>query len=40
MAESPPSGLESLAARIGKDRLPPVEKWNPPYCGDLDMRIA
>jgi hypothetical protein len=33
-------GLESLAARIGKDRKPPVVRWNPPYCGDLDMRIA
>jgi hypothetical protein len=32
--------LESLAGRIGRGRLPPVEKWNPPYCGDLDMRIA
>jgi hypothetical protein len=21
-------------------RLPPVEKWDPPFCGDLDMRIA
>ncbi|MEP3431084.1 MAG: DUF1285 domain-containing protein [Roseibium sp.] len=20
--------------------LPPVEKWNPPFCGDLDIRIA
>jgi len=20
--------------------LPPVHKWNPPFCGDLDMRIA
>jgi hypothetical protein len=40
MAESPAAGLEKLAARIGKERLPPVEKWNPPYCGDLDMRIA
>jgi hypothetical protein len=20
--------------------LPPVEKWNPPFCGDIDMRIA
>jgi hypothetical protein len=19
---------------------PPVERWNPPYCGDIDMRIA
>lgn len=21
-------------------RLPPVHLWNPPFCGDLDMRIA
>lgn len=20
--------------------LPPVERWNPPYCGEIDMRIA
>jgi len=20
--------------------LPPVHLWNPPFCGDLDMRIA
>ena len=40
MTEAEKRGLESLAARIGKGRLPPVEKWNPPYCGDLDMRIA
>jgi hypothetical protein len=33
-------GLESLAARIGRQQTPPVERWNPPYCGDLDMRIA
>jgi hypothetical protein len=23
----------------GKRGLPPVEKWNPPFCGDLDMEI-
>lgn len=40
MAEAAGKGLESLAARIGKGRKPPVERWNPPYCGDLDMRIA
>lgn len=44
MAEVEGKGLESLAARIGqgadKQRKPPVERWNPPYCGDLDMRIA
>jgi uncharacterized protein len=21
-------------------RMPPVERWNPPYCGKIDMRIA
>lgn len=27
--------------RDGKSRgLPPVERWNPPFCGDIDMRIA
>ena len=23
----------------GKPTLPPVEKWNPPLCGDIDMEI-
>ncbi len=23
-----------------KRGLPPVHLWNPPFCGDLDMRIA
>ncbi|BBU58993.1 hypothetical protein KU6B_52580 [Mameliella alba] len=34
-------GLAASAreARKGKG-LPPVHKWNPPFCGDLDMRIA
>lgn len=34
---------ESIAAsaqEVTKGGLPPVEKWNPPFCGDLDMRIA
>ncbi|MCW5680641.1 MAG: DUF1285 domain-containing protein [Xanthobacteraceae bacterium] len=36
-----PKGLESLIAAVGKQRkLPPVHLWNPPFCGDLDMRIA
>ena len=36
------AGLEALvarAARAGKG-APPVEKWNPPFCGDLDMEIG
>ncbi|WP_040678639.1 DUF1285 domain-containing protein [Nitratireductor pacificus] len=35
------AGLEALiarAARSGKG-APPVERWNPPFCGDLDMEI-
>lgn len=34
---------ESLLASIGDTKsrgLPPVHLWNPPFCGDLDMRIA
>jgi hypothetical protein len=33
-----PAGLE--AAIEGHPGLPPVERWNPPYCGDSQMRIA
>ena len=35
------AGLEALiarATRAGKG-LPPVERWNPDFCGDLDMEI-
>ncbi|WP_342022007.1 DUF1285 domain-containing protein [Nitratireductor soli] len=35
------ASLEALvarAARAGKG-APPVERWNPPFCGDLDMEI-
>lgn len=28
------------AAKEGKRGAPPVHLWNPPFCGDLDMRIA
>ncbi|MGO4198492.1 DUF1285 domain-containing protein [Rhizobium sp. YAF28] len=39
------AGLAALISRAseaksGKKRgLPPVEKWNPPFCGDIDMEI-
>lgn len=35
-------GLEALLSRAkyAGSGLPPVEKWNPEFCGDLDMRIA
>ncbi|WP_442583715.1 DUF1285 domain-containing protein [Mesorhizobium sp. ASY16-5R] len=32
------SALIARATRAGKG-LPPVERWNPPFCGDLDMEI-
>lgn len=32
------AALISRAARAGKG-LPPVERWNPDFCGDLDMEI-
>jgi uncharacterized protein len=34
-------GLTTAAKNAGAGRgLPPVHLWNPPFCGDLDMRIA
>ena len=46
--QKPNQGLEGLtvaakdAAKAGATGkgLPPVHLWNPPFCGDLDMRIA
>jgi hypothetical protein len=36
------SGLDALQAAAALDGkgLPPVHLWNPPFCGDIDMRIA
>ncbi len=36
-------GLSAAATQAGgaaPKGLPPVHLWNPPFCGDLDMRIA
>jgi len=36
-------GIESLQAaarRAARTGPPPVHLWNPPFCGDLDMRIS
>ena len=38
-------GLEGLTAALkdaspAQKGLPPVHLWNPPFCGDLDMRIG
>ena len=33
--------LAAAAKAASKERgLPPVHLWNPPFCGDIDMRIA
>jgi uncharacterized protein len=32
--------LASAVRASGKRGLPPVHLWNPPFCGDIDMRIA
>jgi hypothetical protein len=41
MAKTGQGGLESIAAALPKAKgLPPVERWNPPFCGDIDMRIG
>jgi hypothetical protein len=35
------AGLENLRGRAkGLGRLPPVESWNPAYCGDSGIKIA
>ena len=39
----PGNAMDRLMASLGGGKargLPPVERWNPPFCGDLDMRIA
>jgi len=33
-------GLAAAARDAGRRGLPPVHLWNPPFCGDLDIRIA
>jgi hypothetical protein len=37
-----PGGLDAIvgAATAAARTAPPVYLWNPPFCGDLDMRIA
>jgi uncharacterized protein len=36
-------GLDAIAGAVGgvaANGAPPVHLWNPPFCGDLDLRIA
>ena len=34
-------GIETIYgfSKSGKKGLPPVDKWNPPFCGDIDLKI-
>ena len=34
------ASLETLAAWASGQRAPPVERWNPPLCGDSGMMVA
>lgn len=46
MTATPATGdpLERLSAALGsagsRKGPPPVERWHPPYCGEIDLRIA
>src|SRR6516164_7346318 len=44
MAKEGQSSLEAITGALAQAGTvkgpPPVERWNPPFCGDLDMRIA
>ena len=36
-----PAALAALVAQAGEPaRSRPVDRWNPPYCGEIDIRIA
>lgn len=40
-AVTPTAAGLAASAKAAKTRgLPPVHLWNPPFCGDIDMRIA
>ena len=39
--QRPDPDLAALAAQLPIKRpLPPVDRWNPPFSGDMDLRIA
>lgn len=42
MAKTGQGGLEAITASLPRENggSPPVERWNPPFCGDIDMKIA
>jgi len=43
MAKEGQTALDTITGAVTRAAAkgpPPVERWNPPFCGDLDMRIA
>jgi len=42
MAKAGQGGLDAIVTSLPREKsgLPPVELWNPPFCGDIDMKIA
>jgi hypothetical protein len=42
MAKTGQGGLEAIAASLPREKgaPPPVDTWNPPFCGNIDMKIA
>jgi uncharacterized protein len=43
MAKTGQSGLEAIVRALPRDGhkgSPSIHLWNPPFCGDIDMRIA
>jgi len=43
MAKTGQGGLEAIVTAVpreGRKGPPPVDLWNPPFCGDIDMRIS
>jgi hypothetical protein len=41
MAKTGQGGLDAFMASLPRENrgLPPVERWDPPFCGDIDMKI-
>jgi len=41
MAKTGQGGLESIVTALPREKggVPPVERWDPPFCGDIDMKI-
>ena len=41
MAKAGQGGLDALTASLPRENKgpPPVERWNPPFCGDIDMPV-